>query len=319
MALKRAFIVALLFCLCGGSLAVAADSASSLSIPDYIAELDRLAALAANASANPHACLDAARTLPPEWQVSGEGQTFRVTTLWIGGKLEELGENPSPESSSALEARLSAMKSDAAAFAQPRPDDAAARAKLTAILSRYEFRNVHGQTWLDRFKQWFGDMVIRFLRRLFGSSAFPIVGRVLVWSLIILAVAALAFWIYRVMKRNAGIETLLPEVAPVSAKQWSKWISEAQAAAAAGKWRDAVHLAYWAGISFMEERGMWRPDKARTPREYLRLLSPGSEHRPALSTLTHEFELIWYGYKEAGPESYSETLAHLEDLGCRVS
>jgi hypothetical protein len=130
---------------------------------------------------------------------------------------------------------------------------------------------------------------------------------------------ALAWWIFKILKRNAGVETFMPGVIPISAKEWRKWLAEAQDAAAHGDWREAVHLSYWAGISFLEQRGMWRPDKARTPREYLRLLSSASEYRDALSTLTREFEVIWYGYKEASPESYSETLAHLEALGCHLS
>ena len=60
-----------------------------------------------------------------------------------------------------------------------------------------------------------------------------------------------------------------------------------------GEWRDAIHLAYWAGISFLERQGFWKPDRARTPREYLRL-SLRSEYRETLRALTQIFELAWY-------------------------
>ena len=79
----------------------------------------------------------------------------------------------------------------------------------------------------------------------------------------------------------------------------------------------AVNLAYWGGISFLEESGMWRPDQARTPREYLRLLPADSQHRATLSTLTRQLEVTWYGNQQASPDTFSETLIHLEELGCR--
>jgi hypothetical protein len=139
----------------------------------------------------------------------------------------------------------------------------------------------------------------------------------LVWSLVGVAVLALAWFVYREMKRNARLETIMPEVLPVSAKQWRVWLEEAQAAAAKGLWRDAVHLAYWGGISFLEESGMWRPDQARTPREYLRLLPADSHHREALSTLTRQLEVTWYGNQPAGSETFADTLTHLEEMGCR--
>jgi hypothetical protein len=103
---------------------------------------------------------------------------------------------------------------------------------------------------------------------------------------------------------------------PVSAKEWVVWLAEARAAAAKGEWRDAIHLAYWAGISFLERQGMWKPDKARTPREYLRLLGT-NEYRETLNALTRIFELAWYANRGASERSFSETLQELEKLGCR--
>jgi hypothetical protein len=319
MFFRRTFIFVAFLASFGAVYAFAADAAATLSIQDYIAELDRLSAITNNLLSDPKAGLDAAKDLPPTWNISVDGRTFPIDTEWIQGELEEGGEKPTENIVTELQHKLAELKADAEAFEQSPPDIAPSRAKLNAILAQPEFRHVHGQTWLDRLKQWIGNLILKTLERLFGSTSIPIIGRVLVWTLGGFAVLALAFWIYKTLKRNAGIESFMPEVVPVSAKQWFKWMAEAQAAAAAGKWRDAVHLAYWAGISFLEERGMWRPDKARTPREYLRLLSPSSEYRGALSSMTREFEVVWYGYKQAGPESYSQALAYLENLGCRPS
>jgi hypothetical protein len=317
MRFSRSIFFLSLFCILGSVLSFCQDT--PLSISDYEAELDRLSTLAANVASDPHACLDAARKLPPQWDVSDGNQTFRIDTTYIRAELEGAGLKPDGDAAGKLSNRLAALKADAEAFDQSPQDASASHAQINSILSRHEFRNVHKPrvTLMDRIKQWLGDLILRILKKLFGVSSISTIGKVTVWIIVGIAVLALAFWIYKIMKRNAGVESFMPEVIPVSAKEWSKWMAEAQAAAAAGNWREAIHLSYWAGISFLEERGMWRPDKARTPREYLRLLAPSSEYRGALSTLTREFEVIWYGYKEAGPESYSDTLAHLENLGCR--
>jgi hypothetical protein len=94
-------------------------------------------------------------------------------------------------------------------------------------------------------------------------------------------------------------------------------MNDARLAADRGNWRDAIHLGYWCGISFLEAQGLWRPDTARTPREYLRLMPSASEHRETLSRLTRTFELVWYGTQEADGNAFFETLAQLEKLGCQ--
>ncbi|MGA2346756.1 MAG: DUF4129 domain-containing protein, partial [Candidatus Sulfotelmatobacter sp.] len=131
-----------------------------------------------------------------------------------------------------------------------------------------------------------------------------------------LAVAALAFIAYRSLWSSRDFDTVIPRDLPVSAKEWAIWLSEARGAAAKGEWRDAIHLAYWAGISFLERQGTWKPDRARTPREYLRLLSSSSEHRETLTALTRIFELAWYANRGASERTFSQTLEELEKLGC---
>jgi hypothetical protein len=159
--------------------------------------------------------------------------------------------------------------------------------------------------------------ILRVLGRVFGASSAPTVGRVLVWTLVAAAVVVVAFLVYRAIRQSARVENVVPRDIAISSKAWHIWLSEAQAAAEHGSWRDAVHLAYWAGISFLEQSGMWNPDKARTPREYLRLLSANSSQRSQLVALTRRLELTWYGNQPAGPDTFAETLTLLENLGCR--
>jgi hypothetical protein len=143
------------------------------------------------------------------------------------------------------------------------------------------------------------------------------VGKYFVYGLLGAAGLALLYLVYRSIFRNPEFEEVVPRDLAVSAKEWTIWLSEARAAAARGDWRDAIHLAYWAGISFLEREGFWKPDRARTPREYLRLISPQKEQRETLTALTRIFELAWYAKRETSEQTFIQTLAELEKLGCR--
>ena len=175
----------------------------------------------------------------------------------------------------------------------------AERDKLADILSRREFEKVRGESWYDRLKQAAQRWLFNLLQRIVTSSAFPVVGRVVIWALVALAVVAAAFWVVRNYRQSNVYTQFAGSPDVVSAKPWRDWQAEANAAAQAGRWRDAVHLSYWAAISFLEAQGLWRPDLARTPREYLKLLPEGDSHRDPLQELTRSFEKVWYGTRHS--------------------
>jgi hypothetical protein len=124
---------------------------------------------------------------------------------------------------------------------------------------------------------------------------------------------------YRQIKSGSERETITPVNFAVSAQSWTVWLEQARRAGAQNNWREAIHLAYWAGISFLELNGAWRPDRARTPREYLRMLSNASEHRETLGSITRMFELAWYAKQQADATSFSQMMQALERLGCHSS
>jgi hypothetical protein len=103
-----------------------------------------------------------------------------------------------------------------------------------------------------------------------------------------------------------------------SAEVWQKesdnWAELARAEAAKQDWRAAVHCLYWATIVMMEGRKLWRQNRARTPREYLLLLEPGSRAQEALRRLTRLFERIWYGLRPAMESDYANALVLFEEL-----
>lgn len=292
------------------------DAARTFSAHEYSAEIDRLSTFGDALQNDPHAADQAITELRGNWKVPANGHDFFIDTGWLIDRFRKATSDERARSE--LKARLNDLAQQAAAFEQPEQDSKAARARLEQVLARSEFHQVHGPTWWDRLKFRILEWIVRLLSRFFGSSSAPTAGRILVWTLVALAVLALAYFVYRTIRQNARQESAIPNIAPISAKGWRTWMTEAQAAAAKGLWRDAVHLAYWAGISFLEERSAWRPDKARTPREYLRLLSAESEHRPTLSALTQKLEVTWYGNIPAGPETFSETITLLERLGCQA-
>jgi hypothetical protein len=92
------------------------------------------------------------------------------------------------------------------------------------------------------------------------------------------------------------------------------WARMAEQAAAAGDWREAVHCLYWASITLLEGRRAWRHNPTRTPREYVRLLKPGSSQQQGLRRMTQIFERIWYGHRDAEAEVYAQAHACFETL-----
>jgi hypothetical protein len=289
---------------------------SSISVAEYVAELDRL--IAQTQTLKTPSDADALiKTVAVTWYLEDEEGNFEISSEWLRSELGAWQKQPMPETLNRIAARLRLLRGQAEAYQHPPVVVSARQAELNKILADPEFNAVRGPSWFDRLKQRIANWLLSLLARVFSSSAIPAISNVAVYGLIGIAVLALAYWIFRTLRDNAGVETLLPGTMAVSSKEWGIWMAEARAAADAGKWKDAVHLAYWSGISYLETQGWWPPDRARTPREYLRLLPSSSQHSPALRELTRNFEIVWYGTQPADVEAFSQTVAHLEKLGCQ--
>jgi hypothetical protein len=319
-AARRALAVPALFALAIGLFARADAQPlvpSTLSMPGYLAWLDSVAADVADDRAAPSA--DVLRRIPPVWRVQTDSGFFDVPNAWLIRDLRELQGRPGSEARGRIRGGLRALRAAALGFDAPPEDRSEARARRDEILASREFRSVHGPTWRDRLRQRILQIILSVLERLFGSSVIPTVSNILVYTLIAIAVSVVAIATYRSLTRSAAIESIVPDRTPVSAKPWQLWLADAQASAARGDWRDAMRLAYWCGVSYLEMRGAWRPDRARTPREYLRLMAASDGRRDTLSALTRSFELVWYGTDRADARTFNEAVAHLEKLGCRAA
>jgi hypothetical protein len=131
---------------------------------------------------------------------------------------------------------------------------------------------------------------------------------------------ALVWFLIRLEKQGRFTASMIrsgPGEGAASARDWQLWLKDARDAAAKQAWRDAIHLLYWASISRLEGSGLWPADRARTPREYLALLSPESQHRPDLGTLTRSFERTWYAGRAANEADFQAAEQLAAKLGAK--
>jgi hypothetical protein len=315
-----------------GAAFCAADSTENraFTTAEYRAELDGLLAATQGLDSSGRGTPKALENLPQSWPVHTEQGDFQISTEGLKRDVRRYNSDKNAANAVAVRSRLESLRREVDGFEKAPTDAARSRAALDSILAQPEFAG-RGPGWFQKInkklealqqavRDWFFKLVLgffRFLQRLFGWKSLPTVGKVFIYGLMGAAGLALLYLIYRSIFQNPEFEEVVPRDLPVSAKEWSIWLSEARVAAAGGDWRDAIHLAYWAGISFLEREGFWKPDRARTPREYLRMISAQSEQREILTALTRIFELAWYAKRDADEQTFSQTLEQLEKLGCR--
>jgi hypothetical protein len=296
----------------------AAPSLSCHSAAEYRTALDSVLQQSQVQASSPKELAD---SLPERCEFAVGGQSFAVSNVEIQNELRNVSLKTAPEErTDALQSTQKDIRrriGDLEAYA--RPVDPATKPKLEAIMAQREFRHVGAQSANVYLQEW----AMRLLKRLFNISIenperVVLGAKILAWSLCIVVGAFICWKLYRWAMREAPAEAVR-EVIPFapSAKSWRSWLKDAREAAARGEWRDAVHLAYWAAISQLEAKGTWRPDKARTPREYLGLVGRNDPVRPALGDITHDFEAIWYGNRLPAAGEWEAFLAKVESIGCR--
>lgn len=306
--------------------AQAAETASAVEHPltlgEYRQQLQRVQQSLNSLDNDSLRARDLRESLPDYWRVQTGQRSFDISNRPLQTQLERFQTNREDRAQllGRMQQAVSGELAEAIAFDQP--IDTSAGPKLDAILQQKEFRSLsRNQSPLERWKDRLLGWLVRFLGGLFRSATrHPELSRILMWTLIGLITVALAIWVKVLVTRASPDEYAFPPsdhpLAP-SHKPWQRWLSEARSAGERGNWREAVHLSYWAAISYLESSGAWRPDRARTPREYLRLLPDASARREPLSDLTRRFELVWYAQRDATRDDFDRTLAQLERIGCR--
>ena len=235
----------------------------------------------------------------------GQAASRRVSYGWLRAVLAHVGDPKHPlraaEAAPLLAAAGTRLQLEQAqtpgSSVSPPVQRTAEQAALAGVLARVEFRHTD-RSLTERILQ---AIALWINRRLFGLAQYSAhrrwLGRVLVWGLVSAACLGLAFWFVRQTRRARGLNldnAAALENAPAM-RDWQRWREQAEQAARQQRWREAVHGFYWATIARMESRGQWPADRARTPREYLRLLLPEHPRHHDLRLLTRRFEGCWYG------------------------
>jgi hypothetical protein len=166
----------------------------------------------------------------------------------------------------------------------------------------------------DRFLAWLSSKLDRLGT---GGSPTRWISQILLMAVILGSCGGLLLWFSRATRRQRLLLAQGRERTPSAAtllRDWQLWLAEAGLLAEQKQWREAIHHLYWAAIGSMETRGTWRPDRARTPREYLGLLAPGSGSKDDLLCLTRCLERFWYGADSPGERDYDEARTVTERL-----
>jgi hypothetical protein len=249
-----------------------------------------------------------------------EGAGFQTRWSWLREALSGAHDATESDREKQLQQAAARLNEDVvlASDAASQGSDSFSRARRQAdeVLSRPEFRTVTEESYLQRqmakFWQWVGELLGGVSR--FGKRS-PWLVPLVEWSLITLACAGSLTWAFRTMQRQRlAVRMESSGVAEIWQKESDNWAELARAEAGRRDWRAAVHCIYWATIVMMEGKKLWRQNRARTPREYLMLLEPGSGMQQALRRLTQLFERIWYGLRPAAESDYASAVALFEEL-----
>jgi len=232
-------------------------------------------------------------------------------------KNPEQTQPPQPTTTQLLQDAKVRLQEDLAQLNLPRsaqPNHAPERDALKQVLAGRDFRGLQEnsvrQSMLEKFSNWLNHLFANATR---WRSRSAWLGRLIVWGFIAGVCVALLWWLLQ-MERRWRVRLVPEDRRPApdapSARDWQLWLNDARAAAAAGRWREAIHFVYWAAISRLESRRLWPADRARTPREYLALVAADDPRHTGLTALTGSFERTWYGGRAADETQYR----HAEEL-----
>ena len=305
--------------------------ASGNSYPDpssFAAELQRIGNAIGKEKETAAGLAALRKNLPSAWEVTTAERRYTLSAEPLRSLLGDAEKEKNPEKLVAKATEAADWAFDLAnqvkayAGAQTRN----ARPALERILSRREFGAVQGPTKWDllrqRINRWIEDLLFRFFRQV---GRYPMGAKVLFWLLVIAVVLWLAVALFRYWTRRTALEELQAPDSLTFVRTWQEWVHAAREAATRGDFRDAIHSAYWAGISYLEESEAVRKDRSRTPREYVRLVSTstqfvasGRKTREALSSLTTVLEQVWYGRRAASNQDFAKAMQNVEALGCQL-
>jgi uncharacterized protein DUF4129 len=288
--------------------------AFQLDLQSYQRELAHIE----DVSKNPQEIGEFRRSLPDAWRVKDGDRVYSVPTREISEALREIEHDPKKATTAQLETRLKEMRKQAEELSLPSSGANAVEAdrKLKKILERGEFQDASGPSAWDlikaRINRWLFEHFLKLLRFLHIRQK---TGNAIAWGVIFVAVVLVFYVVIRWLTKSTKAVSFRAEVELMESDA-RHWAQEALAAADRGDFREAVHCAYWASVAHLEDLRILPRDRARTPRESLRLMDPHPKEKGVLQAITHSFELIWYGYRPVSAAEWAGTKDQLEKMGC---
>lgn len=306
-----------------GSMFAAAQSQAvpPLSAAGFAQEMAQVRAQVAELEEKPQSAPALVAGLPKYWKVQTAQSVVEVSAEFVragAAGFQKAEQKDKTLRLKELETSLDVLQSQAKAYDRAVPIPAETHQTLERILEAREFRGLKGPSPLQllwqRILSWLQKQWDKLFPRMPSATD---AGPVFAWCMIALICSALGVWLYR-RSRETELQPI-GEVIPhgPGAKGWRNWLEEARESAGRGAWRDAIHLAFWACVSKLEAEGTWRPDRTRTPREYLRAIPEWNAARPAFQLAMQSFERSWYGRRPASADDFQQILAALERMGCR--
>jgi hypothetical protein len=301
---------------------LAAHAERTVTLPQFRADVNSMQSLVAACSANATSCEPTHVSADEDVGKPGVDGGFVMHWNWLRSALEQAAKATATVRSTGMHEasdRLQQLAQDSAGSQAATADASFAkeRALANSILARPEFGAAQGPSFWDRLLARLWKLVDRLIEGVSAlGTAAPWLSTVIAWVLFLGAAAVLGFFALRAFSRQRLRVALGKDAALATAwdRESTDWAQLAEERAAQGDWREAVHGLYWAAIVFLEGRRAWRHNPSRTPREYVRLLKPGSPQHKALGGLTKIFERVWYGFGEAGTAEYGQARSMYEGL-----
>jgi len=318
----RVMLGAALISVMAGGRAMAEDL-REVSRAQFQAEVARLEQAVAACKTAANGCDEKDVSTDERVKAEGSAQGFVMRWEWLQTAIRDASKAKTDERVKSMgfaEQHLEELAAEGAAADLSGGDAAFAKAREQAslVLSRAEFDRATGPTWWERQMSRVGV----WLGAIFGGIGAlgeyaPWLGTLLEVLFYLAAAVGILFFVRRAFVRQRLAISLGAGAAKAGAwdKEADDWAALADGCAAQQQWREAVHCLYWAAIVRLEARRAWRHNPTRTPREYVRLLKPGSPQQGALRSLTQILERVWYGLRDASDEDYQQARSLFDGLG----
>lgn len=276
------------------------------------------------------------KLLPADEEIETGGGRIRADNRWLHEAIDQILQNAQTEAEHRrsmlvdLQLRLDTLNARVREGLAPVPgNDRDLRAKLDEIRARPEYRAQHEQESSIRgLARKLKKLIADLLNKIFGSRS-PAPTQVnrgegaSFFRLIILlaTIASLIFGLYRMsrfrFKRKEKEEA--PEAREVLGEEIAAdatstdLLSAARELACKGEFRAAIRRTYIALLFEYEQRGKLNLHRSKTNRDYVNAMRSESGVYPAFSSMTGDYERVWYGQQRATEAEFHRFLDQYQE------